>query len=189
MIDFNSLNLNGIPNRKVSYYGSNEAFGLATEQENFVIDKIREIDKVGDWCTTTEFFEGFRSEENRIKGDIVGIYNGRPKIWIDVKVAYYNALPKYTGTITLNSILGFAKDSVNHYYLSVNKDGSKFAFIDAKKIYEIFKQKHCLLAPDNPNPKKENKNLSFMLRDMYIKNPPPFVSDDDYMPSFKFIEI
>lgn len=186
MIDFNSLNLNGIPNRKILNYSTSEAFGLATEQENFVIDKIREIDKEGDWCTTTEFFEGFRSEENRIKGDIVGIYNGRPKIWIDLKVAFYDALPQYTGTITLSSILGFAKDSVNHYYLSVNKDGSKFVFIDAKKIYSIFKRKHCLIGAKNA--KKENKNLSFMLKDMYIRDrTPQFVSDEDFMPSFVFM--
>ncbi|MBQ3415852.1 MAG: hypothetical protein IJH39_11090 [Clostridia bacterium] len=184
-MQLNKLDLNGIPNRKVQYNFGDSAFLLGNEQEDFTVERLRIAYPNYYWFTTRDFFGELNTESDRIHGDIIGIRKGelKPCIFIDLKVAKYDA-DSYNrlGTVSLNSILGFAKNK-NHGYLSVNKDGSFHLFKHGYEIFDIFNKGKCLYVADKK--RIERPDLNYLLP-KYLKNPPKNVSVSDYMPSFMF---
>ena len=113
---FVKLDLKGIPNRKVE---ARDKYQLANEQEQFVVDKLRIIYPNVEWYTTTEYMGVMNPEQNRILGDIIGIKknkgNMKPDIFIDLKVCEYGVDLLFVGSITIDSISGFAYKQKGHY--------------------------------------------------------------------------
>lgn len=196
---FNKLDLSGMPNRVVSYE-QNDSFLLANEQEDFVVSRLRQYyGDIAYWFTTREFFKSMKNDENRIKGDIVGIKYGEviPFCWIDLKVSKYD--PKYVkengelkfpyrvGTITLGSILWFGQDSVNNWYLCTNPFGTKFCCVKGIDIYNRLLEGKCLLECEEEN-RKPNSSLIGFANNSYIRKKYEGVNTKDYMPSFIFYE-
>lgn len=144
---FVKLDLNGIPNRKVI---GNDKFILANEQEEFVVNKLRNIYSHVEWYTTTEYMGVMNPEQNRILGDIIGIKknkgNMKPDIFIDLKVCEYGSESYFIGSITIDSISGFCYKQSGHYYICSNSDGSDFIVLDCKDIYNLLynKTSKCL---------------------------------------------
>ncbi len=196
---FSRLNLSGIPNRVVNY-NQDDSFNLSDEQEIFVVNRLRETYGITAkdpkdrfyWFTTKEFFKTLRPEENRVKGDIVGIRYGEiiPACWIDLKVSKFDpSIPKSgykVSTIALNSILGFGKESTNNWYMNVNPDGTEFVCVKAQDIFNLFESGHCLLEAQGSTVKPD-KWLTENIKDYkYIKRTRNWVSREDFMPSFMF---
>ena len=139
---FVKLDLKGIPNRKVE---ARDRYQLANEQEQFVVDKLRIIYPNVEWYTTTEYMGAMNPEQNRILGDIIGIKknkgNMKPDIFIDLKVCEYGVNLFFVGSITIDSISGFAYKQKGHYYICSNADGSDFIVVDCKDIYNLLYNK------------------------------------------------
>ena len=98
---FANLDLIGIPNRKV--VGSAK-YALAAEQEQFVVDRLRETYAGVEWHTTTEYMGGVMNpEQNKILGDIIGTRkdkdNMMPDIFIDLKTTEYGSKKYFVGSI------------------------------------------------------------------------------------------
>ena len=139
---FVKLYLKGIPNRKVE---ARNRYQLANEQEQFVVDKLRIIYPHVEWYTTTEYMGAMNPEHNRILGDLIGIKknkgNMKPDIFIDLKVCEYGVDLLFVGSITIDSISGFAYKQKGHYYICSNADGSDFIVVDCKDIYNLLYNK------------------------------------------------
>lgn len=59
------------------------------------------------------------------------------RYYIDVKVGTGK---KYYGSVNANSIVNFAKNSTNHFYLIFNSDAHNKIFVDANTLYTTFEK-------------------------------------------------
>jgi hypothetical protein len=181
---FNKLDLRGIPNRKV--YGKDK-YNLASEQEQFTVDKLNAAYPDVWWYTMTEYMGIMNPEQNRVLGDIVGIRknkdNVKPDIFIDLKVCEYGMNLYYVGNITLNSVLGFTHKQKGHYYLCVNANGSDFIVVDCKDVYNLLYSSNvkCLLESKWHNNKINPEYIKFNNKFIYDKKLEG-VSEHDYIP-------
>lgn len=152
---FEKLDLTGLPNRYVDDSHKNkDSYILANEQEQFVVDRLRQTYPEIAWYTTTEFMGGMDPEQNRILGDIVGVRieksdprDRKPSCFIDLKCTRSGVAKTMYGSPMLSSIVGFATNQTpRHYFLCTNVDGSDFIIVDAWHVLNMVKTEKCLYA-------------------------------------------
>ena len=181
---FANLDLIGIPNRKV---GGSAKYALAAEQEQFVVDRLRETYAGVEWHTTTEYMGGVMNpEQNKILGDIIGIRkdkdNMMPDIFIDLKTTEYRQKNYLVGSINLDSITGFGYKQKNHFYVCTNYDGSDFIVVDSKDVYDLLYNTNEKCLRESYWHDSDAKYAKFENRFIHAKTTIG-VSGKDYMPS------
>lgn len=182
---FNNLDLTGIPNRLINE--SEDKYNLATEQENFVVEKLRNTYPDVEWHTTTEYMGIMNPEQNRILGDIIGIRKNKsnmiPDIFIDLKVCEYGKDLYYVGGITIDSIYGFTYKQKGHYYLCSNSDGSYFIMLDCKDIYMLLYNKTTKCLVESKYRKYTKPEYDKFINKYIYPKKLPGVSGKDFIPS------
>lgn len=164
-------------------------YELGKLQERYIVKKLNIYYPEYTWTTTEDYYkEKYNHKIDLEEGDIIGLKKDIPNFFIDLKVSSLNTSLDMVGVIKLNSILKFKNDN-KHYYLCINKDGSKFITKKSSEIKDIFndKSRKCLLTTKNLN--ERDKGIKPELNqylDKYIKNSFKNVSEKDFMPSFIF---
>jgi len=122
----------GLPNYEIDKDDRDERIKRAHLIEEFVAKKIEEI--TGYKC---ELDTRQDDRLNRLYGDFLirhNYYDDYSDIRVELKVAIPNKPKNLLGTINLNTLDTFGHQS-NYYYLLINNDGTKYLFINSKKLY------------------------------------------------------
>lgn len=132
--DFTSIT-NGHPCRTKT-----ERLALAKIQEQEVVEIINKTNTRFVAIRTETLFNRndrkFSSLDDLKNGDVVvKDTQTNQRYYIDVKVGTGKT---YYGSINANSLVHFAKNSTNHFYLIFNSDAHDKIFVDANKLYAIF---------------------------------------------------
>ena len=117
-----------------------ERLALAKIQEQEVVEIINNANTRFVAIRTETLFtrngRKFSSLDDLKNGDVVvKDTQTNQRYYIDVKVGTGKT---YYGSINANSIVHFAKNSTNHFYLIFNSDAHDKIFVDANKLYTIF---------------------------------------------------
>lgn len=143
--DFTSIT-NGHPCRTKA-----ERVALAKIQEQEVVEIINKASTRFVAIRTETLFnknnKRFSSLDDLKNGDVViKDTQTNQRYYIDVKVGTGKT---YYGSVNANSIVNFAKNSNNHFYLIFNSDAQEKIFVDANKLYTTFERDPQLYTSKN----------------------------------------
>lgn len=188
----NYFSLNGIkfkiiPRTLMGKKGENVQIFKETEAE--VLNTIKDVLNDNFNAMTSEDFaklngETYNAEYDLRNGDIIITDKNNNLVEaIDIKVASKNSDSNLLGPVCMRSLMTFGKDSKNHSYLVLNKDGSEYYWIDANKLYKEFMKSPSVMASDHRN-KKSNVEAKVSFHKNYTGDTSDTtVYEEDFIPS------
>lgn len=188
----NSFSLNGmkfkiIPRSLMGKNGENIPIFKETEAE--VLNTIKDALNDNFKAMTSEDFaklngKKYTPEYDLKNGDIIITDKNNNLVEaIDIKAASKNSDSNLLGPVCMRSLMNFGKDSKNHSYLVLNKDGSEYYWIDANKLYTEFMKSPSVMASDHRN-KKSNIEAKVSFHKNYAGDTSDTtVYEEDFIPS------
>lgn len=156
------------------------------KQEEEVIKQLGDLLKDYEVVSIKKYAEitnqTYSSEFDSKNGDIVILKDNNAILFIDLKVGS----EKYIGTPDALSLYNFAMNNGDlHYYLMSKNDGSYKVFVNAKKLFDKFKNEPTLIASKTSRNKKIDFgfNVNVKIWSGALKQEDKSVYDGDFIPT------